>query len=84
MFSELISLSLSDKVLNKDSITNWISYNKWVNDSTDLERTKSKQFLLRHELRFSQKAGPTSKKDVSRLLGCHLKFFKFIKLSSIN
>lgn len=43
-------LSLSDKVLDKDSITNWISYSKWINDSMDLERAKSKQFLLRHEL----------------------------------
>lgn len=67
MIAELVFLS--DKVLNKDSITNWISYNKWINASIDLERAKSKQFLLRLELRFSQKAGSTSKKDVSGLLG---------------
>jgi hypothetical protein len=57
MISGLISASLSDKVLNEDSITNWISYNKWINDSMDSERAKSKQFLLRHELGMSQKTG---------------------------
>ena len=30
-------LSLSDEVLDKDSIINWISYNKWINDSMNLE-----------------------------------------------
>lgn len=67
MISELIFLS--DKALDKDSIANWISYNKWINESIDLERAKSKQILLRHELRFSQKGGSTSKRDVSGLLG---------------
>lgn len=82
MITELISLS--DKALDKDSIKNWISYNKRLNDSMDSERAKSKQFLFRPELRFSQKAGSTSKKGISGLPGCHLKFFKFTKLSGIN
>lgn len=67
MISELISLA--DQVLDKDSITNWISYKKWVNKSMDSERGKRKQFLSRPELRVSQKAGSTSKKEVSGLLG---------------
>jgi hypothetical protein len=52
--------------LDEDSITNWISYNKWINDSTTSERAKSKQFLLKHGLGWSQKADFDKEERCSR------------------
>lgn len=50
-------LRLCDNVLDKNSIANWVSHNKWINDSLNSERAKSKQFLVRRELEFSPKSG---------------------------